>query len=74
METTLEPRQMAKPKGRPKSDRDEATVKLARDLAGKAKAIALHRSVTVGELLTETFRATLDKMYAQMLRELEGRK
>jgi hypothetical protein len=63
-----------KSRGRPKTDRDEVTVKLSRALAGKAKAVALHRGITVGEFLGETFGAGIDRAYAQMLRELEGRK
>jgi hypothetical protein len=69
---TLERPNMAKAKGRPKtSDRDEATTRLDRTLIGKAKLIATHQGISVGELLSELVRGPLDRAYAQMLRDLE---
>ena len=64
---------MARTKGRPKSDRDEATVILDRALASQAKLVASHRGVTVGELLTELLKGPLGKVYLQMVRDLEKR-
>jgi hypothetical protein len=64
---------MAKRKGRPKSERDEVTVKMDRSLAAKAKILASHRGMTVGELVTELFGPALDRAYLQMVRELEKR-
>jgi hypothetical protein len=63
-----------KSRGRPKTDRDEVTVKCDRIVANKVKSVALHRGLTVGELVTEFLRSQADRAYAQMLRELEGRK
>jgi hypothetical protein len=74
VEATLEREQMAKSKGRPKTDRDEVTVKLDRALAQQAKLIAGRRGVTVGELLTDLLSGPISKAYLQLLRELEGRK
>ncbi len=69
---TLERTTMARPKGRPKtSERDDATTRLDRALIGKAKAVATHRGISTGELLSELVRGPLDKAYAAMLRELE---
>ncbi len=73
MSTVLERSSMARPKGRPSTGRDEVTVKLDRIVAGKAKAVATHRGITVGELLTEITKAPVDRAYAQMLRELESK-
>jgi hypothetical protein len=74
MHATLEREAMAKAKGRPKrSERDDVTVKLDRTLVGKAKLVATHQGVPVAELLSDLARGPLDKAYAQMLRELEGK-
>ena len=76
MNATAEKPAMAepKPKGRPKrSERNDVTVKLDRTLVGKAKLIATHRGIPVAELLSELLRVPVDRAYAQMLRELEGK-
>jgi hypothetical protein len=74
MPATLEHPTMARPKGRPKrSERDDVTVKVDRTLIGKAKLIATHQGVPVAELLTELLRVPVDRAYAQMLRDLEGK-
>jgi ribosomal protein L7/L12 len=62
---------MGRPKGRV-SERDDVTVKLDRAIVGKAKAIALHRGITVAELLSDAAKPVIDKAYAAMLRELEA--
>lgn len=65
---------MAKGRGRPKtSERDDSTVKVDRTLLGKAKLIATNRGIPVAELLSEMLAAPIDKGYAQMLRDLEGK-
>jgi hypothetical protein len=69
----MEPRPMAKAKGRPKvSDRDDGTVRLDRTLIGRAKMVANYRGVPVAQVLSEIVKGPLDKAYAQMLREMEG--
>jgi hypothetical protein len=74
MLATAESREMAKARGRPKtSDRDDSTARLDRTMLGKAKLIATHRGVPVAALLSELLEGPLDKAYAQMLRELEGK-
>lgn len=70
----LEIPSMAKGRGRPKtSERDDATVKMDRTLLGKAKLIATHKGIPVAQLLSELLQAPVDKAYAQMLRDLEGK-
>lgn len=72
MATMLEPRKMAKRRGRPKeSERDDVTVKLDRKLVGKAKLVATHRGVSVAELLSGLLEGPVDRAYGQMLRELD---
>jgi hypothetical protein len=72
MTATLE-RPMAKKAGRPKSGRNDVSVKVDRALVGKARLIATHRGISVAELLSEMLQTPLDKAYAQMLRDLESR-
>lgn len=69
---TVERTKVAKGRGRPKTERDDVTVKLDRAIVGKAKMVATHKGVTLAEMLTEMLRGQVDKSYAQMLRELEG--
>ncbi len=65
---------MAKPKGRPKrSEREDVTVKIDRVLAGRAKHVASYRGIPLAELLTELVESPLDRAYAAMLRDLEGK-
>jgi hypothetical protein len=61
-------RTKAKPAGR-----NDVAVKLDRAVVGKARLIATHKDVSVAELLTELVRGPVDKAYAVMLRELEGK-
>jgi hypothetical protein len=66
---------MARPKGRPKtSDRDDGTVRLDRVLIARAKSVASYRGIPVAELLSDLLKGPLDRVYLQMLRELEGQK
>lgn len=63
---------MAKPKGRPKrSERDDVTTKIDRNLVGKAHVIARERGITVAELLSELLRGPIDKAYAAVVRSLD---
>ena len=67
-----ERREVAKKTGRPKGDRDDVTVKVARQIASKAKMIASDRGVSVAEVLSEILEVPINRSYAQMLRNLEG--
>jgi len=63
---------MAKRRGRPKtSERDDVTVRIDRGVARRLKAVADYRSTSVAELLTDIARGPADRMFAQMLREME---
>ena len=72
MNAVAELKTMAKKLGRPKSGRDDVSVKLDRAIVGKAKLIATHEGTSVAELLSEILRPHVDKRYAQMLRSLEA--
>lgn len=64
-----------RPPGRPKtSTRSDVAVKIDRVIAGMAKAVATARGIPLAELLSEMLDAPVSKAYAQMLRELEGKK
>jgi hypothetical protein len=62
---------MAKSKGRPRTDRDDVTIRVGRPLASKLRAIATDKGVTVGEIADELCAGAVDKAYAKMLRELD---
>jgi hypothetical protein len=71
MTASAELREMAKSAGRPKSDRDDITIRVSRPLASKLKALANDKGVTVGEIADELFTAPLARAYAQLLRKLD---
>jgi hypothetical protein len=67
--------EMARPKGRPKSSiRNDMTVKVDRAIGGKLKLVATHRGISLAELISDLLRSPTDRVYAQMLRELEAKK
>jgi hypothetical protein len=55
----------AKPEGEGK------TVRLSPGLVAKARAVAQHRGITIGDYFLELTLPTVNKDYAAMLRELE---
>jgi hypothetical protein len=74
MEAVLERKKMGRPKGRPKSsDRDDVSVKLARDLVEKATMIKTHNKLaSVAEYLSELLREPIARDWLKMVRELEA--
>lgn len=56
-------------KGRPKSDRDDVTVKVDRVIVSRLKQVAGYRGVTVAELISDILRAPTSKIFNEMLRE-----
>lgn len=56
-----------------KAKRDDVAVKIDRAVVSKAKLIAAHRGKSVAQLLSEILAAPIDRQYAEMIRELEGR-
>lgn len=66
---------MAKAKGRPKrSERDDVPVRVDRPLVSMAKAIATRRGTSAAEVISDLLKEPLERAYAAMLRELEGKK
>src|SRR4051794_9251864 len=65
---------MAKKKmGRPKSERQDVSIKFDKVLAGKARLISQGRGVSMAEYLTEMTKPLIDRDYARLMRELEER-
>jgi hypothetical protein len=66
---------MAKKKmGRPKtSERQDVSIKFDKTLAGKARLISQGRGLTMTGYLSEITRAIIDRDYAKLMRELEGK-
>lgn len=65
---------MAKKMGRPKtSERHDVSIKFDKTLAGKARLITQARGLSIAEYLSEMTRPLIDKDYAKLMRELEGK-
>lgn len=64
---------MAKSRGRPKTDRDDVTIRVSRSVAGKLKLLAGSEGKTVGEVVDELLGPPLDKAYVQLMRKLEDK-
>lgn len=65
---------MARKKGRPKTgERKESTARMDATILAKVKMIAIHRGLTVSDLLSELLASPVDRAYAQVLRELDER-
>lgn len=62
---------MARPKGRPKGKRDDATTRFDRILLGKAHLIAKDRGVSIAEVISEAARPSIEKAYANLVRKIE---
>lgn len=64
---------VAKPKakmGRPPSGRDEATVRIDRDLARKLRFLASENRMAVGHYLSNQVRAQIERAYEQAVKDL----
>jgi hypothetical protein len=61
---------MARPKGRPRTERDDKTVKIDRAVADKAYHVAFRRGTTLAEYLTEILRGPVEKAYRQELKSM----
>lgn len=59
---------MGKSKGRPKSNRDDATTKIDRRLLGFAQLIARDKGVSVAEFLSEFIREPLEREFDSLMR------
>ncbi len=63
---------MAKKAGRPKKPGGEGSqVRIDRDLAKMARAVATHNGVQIADYLSGLLRPTITKDYRKMLQELD---
>jgi hypothetical protein len=58
--------------GRPKSNRQDVSVKFDEHLARKAKLIASDRGITMAEYLSELARPLIDRDYVKLVKKVEG--
>jgi hypothetical protein len=70
MVTVTEHGTMAKRMGRPKSDRDDVTVKVDRRLVVQARTVAGFRGLSVADLLSRLLEEPLRQAYAEMVRDM----
>jgi hypothetical protein len=61
---------MARPKGK-RSERDDVVVKVDRKVISRAKLVALRRQIPLAELLSETLRIPIERMYRQEVTKLK---
>ena len=57
--------------GRPKSDRDDVSVKLDRTVVARGRFVAELRGITLAEYLTEAARPIVDRDFARASRTTE---
>ncbi len=71
--TVHQPQLLEPPMPRPsKSPRDDRTVKIARDLAAKAKVIADSKGITIAEYLSDLLRPHIQKDWPKAVRHIEN--
>ena len=56
-------------RGRPKTHRDDISVKMDRALAAKAQYLARLKGITLAEFISETLRAPVERDFAKASRE-----
>ena len=59
-------------KGRPKkSEREDGVTRYDKKLMAKARQVAISRGISLAEYLSEITRATVDRDYARLLRDID---
>ncbi len=56
-------------RGRPKTSRDDISVKMDRALAAKAQYLARLKGITLAEFITETLRGVVERDFTKASRE-----
>src|SRR4051812_7706088 len=67
--TTVAKKKMGRPQT---SERQDVSIKFDRTLAGKARAIAIGRGITMAAYLSDMTRPVIDRDYAKLMRDLES--
>jgi hypothetical protein len=63
---------MAKGRGRPRAERDDVTVKLARGIVSRAKIVAAARGVTLAEYLSDLTRGPVDRDFTREMKRVQA--
>jgi hypothetical protein len=71
MKVVTESKTMAKSRGRPKTERDDVTVKLDRSIVSRAKIIAAARGLTLAEYLSDLTRGLVDRDFAKEMKRVQ---
>jgi len=59
--------------GRPKSDRDDVTIRVSRVLASRLRVLAGDRGTTIAELADELFTPVIDRAWGLMLKRMDDK-
>lgn len=62
---------MGRPKGRPKSDRQDRTAKIDTVVLSRAEMIARAQGITLAEYLSEALRPVVAKDFAKVMKAME---
>jgi hypothetical protein len=63
---------MGKSRGRPKTERDDVSVKLDRGVVSRAKIVAAARSLTLAEYLSELTRGPVDRDFVKEMQRVQA--
>jgi hypothetical protein len=63
---------MGKSRGRPKTERDDVSVKLDRGVVSRAKLVAAARGLTLAEYLSELTRGPVDRDFAKEMQRVQA--
>lgn len=67
MAVVLERTMAARKAGRPKGERNDVSVKIDKRVVGMAKFVALHRGVSIAELLSDTLAGPIEREYVKLV-------
>ena len=63
---------MAKRRGRPKTERNDVSVKLDRGVVSRAKIVAAARGLTLAEYLSELTRGPVDRDFVKEMQRVQA--
>jgi hypothetical protein len=63
---------MGKSRGRPKTERDDVSVKLDRGVVSRAKIVAAARGLTLAEYLSKLTRGPVDRDFAKEMQRVQA--
>jgi hypothetical protein len=72
MTAVTEQRIVANPRGRPKTDRDDVTVKIDRAVISQAKLIAAAKGISLAEYLSDILRGPVSREFLKEMKRLQS--